>query len=55
MTEEEARYDFDNLLNDDENFNIQWGSDDNDLQKRLFYEWCSLYYDLKHIKPKDNK
>jgi len=55
MTEEQARYEFDNLRSSDEHFDTQWGCNDHKQQEILFYEWCSLYDDLKHIKPKDNK
>lgn len=55
MTEEQARYVFDNLRSDDEHFDFQWGCNNYKQQQKLFYEWCSLYDDLKHIKPKDNK
>jgi hypothetical protein len=50
MTEENARYEFNNLRNDDDKFDDQWGSNDETQQEINFYEWCSQYDDLKHIK-----
>jgi hypothetical protein len=50
MTEDEARYEFHNLRSDDEHFDTQWGYNDHEAQEKSFYEWCSLYDDLKHIK-----
>jgi hypothetical protein len=55
ITEEQAKYEFNNLRDDDEHFDTQWGCNDHEQQEISFYEWCSLYDDLKHIKPKDNK
>jgi hypothetical protein len=53
MTEEQARYEFNNLRDDDEHFDIQWGCNDYEQQEiSSFYEWCSLYDDLKHIKQR---
>jgi hypothetical protein len=52
-TEEQARYEFDNLRSDDEHFDTQWGYNDHETQEKSFYEWCSLYDDLKHIKQKE--
>jgi hypothetical protein len=53
MTEEQAREEFNNLRSDDNNFDAQWGYNDHKQQEKSFYEWCSLYDDLKHIKPKE--
>jgi hypothetical protein len=53
MTEEQARYEFDNLRSDDEHFDTQWGCNDHEQQEILFYEWCSLFDDTKHIKQKE--
>jgi hypothetical protein len=53
MTEEQARHEFDNLRSDDEHFDTQWGCNDHEQQERLFFEWCSLHNDLKHIKQKE--
>ena len=53
MTEEQAREEFNNLRSDDNNFDVQWGYNDHKQQEKSFYEWCSLYDDLKHIKQKD--
>jgi hypothetical protein len=53
MTEEQAREEFNNLRSDDDNFDAQWGYNDHKQQEKSFYEWCSLYDDLKHIKQKD--
>jgi hypothetical protein len=50
-TEEDARHMFNNLR-DDEHFDTQWGCNDHEQQEILFYEWCSLYDDLKHIKQR---
>jgi hypothetical protein len=50
MTENEARYEFHNLRSDDEHFDTQWGYNDYKAQEKSFYEWCSLYDDLKHIR-----
>ena len=66
---EQAREEFNNLLNDDLDFQAQWGyckgsqtkineNDERVLtfkdvlkeQEDAFYEWCSHYSDLKHIK-----
>jgi len=55
MTEEQARQEFDNLRNDDEHFDNQWGYNDYEQQEKSFYEWCSLYDDLKHITNKERK
>ena len=52
-TEEDARHMFNNLRDDDEHFDTQWGCNDHEQQEILFYEWCSLYDDLKHIKQKE--
>ena len=49
-TEEDARYEFNSLLNDDHDFNAQWGHKSDKQQEKSFYEWCSMYEDLKHIK-----
>lgn len=46
-TEEEALDEFRQLLNDDPMFAECWYDCDPD-----FYEWCSSYDDLKHIKRK---
>ena len=51
-TEEDARHMFNNLRDDDEHFDTQWGCNDHEQQEILFYEWCSLYDDLKHIKQR---
>ena len=50
MTEDEARYEFHNLRSDDEHFDTQWSYNDHEAQEKSFYEWCSLYDDLKHIR-----
>ena len=44
-TFKEALTEYQSLLNDDPNFNNQWSDTLED-----FYEWCSLYDDIKHIK-----
>ena len=67
-TEEQARQEYDNLLNEDSSFYIQWNvpySDENDkpyneeeikkMNNDNFYEWCSLYDDTKHIKQQKGK
>ena len=36
-------------MNDDEDFKIQWYSDNPNILRKNFYEWCSNYEDLKHI------
>jgi hypothetical protein len=51
-TEEDARHMFNNLRDDDEHFDTQWGCNDHEQQEILFYEWCSLHDDLKHIKQR---
>ena len=56
MTEDQARQEFDNLRSDDDHFDhfdTQWGYNDHEAQEKSFYEWCSLYDDLKHIKQKE--
>jgi hypothetical protein len=50
ITEEQARHEFNNLRDDDEHFDNQWGYNDIEAQEKSFFEWCSLYDDLKHIK-----
>ena len=45
ITDKQARQEFNQLLNDDENFANQWNNTLKD-----FLEWCSLYTDTKHIK-----
>ena len=45
ITYEEALTEYQSLLNDDLDFKKQWS---NTLKN--FYEWCSFYDDLKHIK-----
>jgi hypothetical protein len=47
---EQAREEFNNLRSDDDHFDAQWGYNDHEAQEKSFYEWCSLYDDLKHIK-----
>ena len=49
-TEEEARFEFDNLRSDDPVFDSVWGCNDEEQQEKNFYEWCSMYNDTKHIK-----
>ena len=68
-TEDQARSEFNQLMNDDPDFQAQWGNcegsqtkineDDTRVltykqaleeQENGFYEWCSNYDDLKHIK-----
>ncbi len=51
-TEEDARYEFNSLLNDDYDFKVQWGHKSDKQQEKAFYEWCSMNDDLKHIKRK---
>jgi hypothetical protein len=41
------------LRSDDDHFDAQWGCNDHKQQEKSFYEWCSLYDDLKHIKQKE--
>jgi hypothetical protein len=41
-----------NQCDDDEHFDTQWGCNDHEQQEISFYEWCSLYDDLKHIKQR---
>ena len=61
-TKEQARQEFNQLLNDDSYFYIQWNvpySDENDkpysikqinkMNENNFNEWCSLFDDTKHI------
>ena len=50
MKIDQARDEFYRLLSDDEHFNTQWGYHARKAQEKSFYEWCSLYDDLKHIK-----
>ncbi len=67
-TEKQARQEYDNLLNEDSSFYIQWNVPYGDENEKLyneeeikkmnddnFYEWCSLYDDTKHIKQKGDK
>ena len=55
ITEDDARYEFDILRNEDEMFDTQWGCNDLKQQEKNFYEWCSNYDDLKHITMKGKK
>jgi hypothetical protein len=48
ITEQEALDEFFGLINDDPDFENQWSNTPQD-----FFEWCSLYDDLKHIKQKE--
>lgn len=41
----DAMEEYTSLRNDDPNFEKQW-----DEKMGDFYEWCSLYEDLQHIK-----
>ena len=52
---EDARYEFDNLRTDDDEFDRLWGCNDEQQQENNFFEWCSQYDDLKHIKRKDRE
>ena len=47
ITKQEALTEYKSLLNDDPNFQRQWEDTLED-----FYEWCSWYDDLKHIKKR---
>jgi len=51
----DARYEFDNLRNDDDEFDSLWGCNDEQQQENNFFKWCSQYDDLKHIKRKDKE
>lgn len=44
-TLKQALNEYQSLLNDDPDFENQWSNKPKD-----FYEWCSNYEDLKHIK-----
>lgn len=46
----EALQEFNNLLNDDPDFQIQWEHEKEEDQQKAFFEWCSFYEDTKHIK-----
>jgi len=46
-TKQEALDEFISLLNGDPDFENQWSNTAKD-----FYEWCSNYEDLKHIKKR---
>jgi hypothetical protein len=52
MNEETAYQEFIQLLYNDPDFEDQWGYNDKEQQKNAFFEWCSLYEDLDHIKEK---
>ena len=52
---EDARYEFDNLRNDDDEFDSLWGCNDAQQQENNFFEWCLQYVDLKHIKKGDKE
>jgi len=41
ISKQQAKAEFDSLLNDDPDFQEQW--------ENSFYEWCGNYDDLKHI------
>ena len=53
-TENQARSEFNQLMYDDDEFIAQWRSCEGSQTKinNAFYEWCSNYDDLKHIKQK---
>ena len=53
ITDEQARLMFNDLRDDDQDFDTQWGYSNIKEQNKTFYEWCSIYDDLKHIKPKE--
>jgi hypothetical protein len=53
MTEEQARYEFDNLRSDDDTLILNGVTTTMRHKKNSFFEWCSLYDDLKHIKQKE--
>ena len=55
VTLEQARYEFNNLRDDDPKFDSLWGCNDEDQQEKNFFEWCSMYDDTKHLKQKGNK
>ena len=68
LTKKQARQEFNNLLDEDSSFYIQWNvpySDENDkpyneeeikrMNENNFYEWCSNYDDLKHITKKGRR
>jgi len=46
----EALQEFNNLLNDDPDFQLQWEHENEQEQQDSFFEWCSYYEDTKHIK-----
>lgn len=50
ITKDEAWSEFNQLLNDDEDFSNMWKSKNNKEQISNFFEWCSLYDDTKFIK-----
>ena len=55
LTLEQARYEFNNLRDDDPKFDSLWGCNDEDQQEKNFFEWCSMYDDTKHLKQNGNK
>ena len=55
LTLEQARYEFNNLRDDDPKFDSLWGRNDEDQQEKNFFEWCSMYDDTKHLKQRGNK
>ncbi len=54
-TEDQARSEFNQLMYDDNEFMAQWGSCEGSQTKinDAFYEWCSNFDDLKHIKKRE--
>lgn len=59
MTEEEARAEFNELLNQDVMYS-KWNSKHFQRIKKFgienaFYEWCSLYSDTKHIRRNNGR
>tara|TARA_R100001463_G_scaffold129151_1_gene187892 strand:+ start:42 stop:215 length:174 start_codon:yes stop_codon:yes gene_type:complete len=55
LTLEQARYEFNNLRDDDPKFDLQWGCNDEDQQEKNFFEWCSIYDDTKHLKESEDQ
>ena len=52
LTYQEALEEFNQLLNDDPGFQLQWGHNSEKKQQDAFFEWCSNWEDTSHITKK---
>jgi len=54
-TYDETLNEFNNMRSDDDFFDLMWGCNDEQQQEKNFFEWCSMYDDLKHIIESENQ